>query len=263
VHVLEGRGLTAADTWDAPRVAVVSRSLALREFQDGEAIGRHIQVGDDGTHWATVVGVVEDTAPVGFGGSLQPRYAVYVSILQHPPDSAELLIRAPPGRSLGSGVGPILKTMLGASGLSANWRHESSLLLSQAAPVAWFGQWFAVEGWAMLGLALLGAFALMGIWVQSLLGELGIRRAVGARRRDLVRFVVVRALGVGLAGVAIGLWFAPGIWSMLPAAMGARETWDTGVVARFAVLLVGSTLAGALLPAWRAATVNPTDALRL
>ena len=256
MKLLAGRAITAADTWNTPRVAVVSRSLAAREFQDGQAIGRRIEAGEGG-RWSTVVGVVEDPSPVGLGGALQPRYTIYLSELQHPTTSAELLVRAPPGRSLGGEVLPVLQGALGRSAAATGWRSESSLLTVEAARLAWFGRWFGVEGWAMLGIAVVGAFGLVGRWVRSLFGELGIRRALGARRHHLFGRVLLRVAGVGLAGVAIGVWFGAPIWAGLPEILSGAAAWNGGVVARFATILVGSALAGALVPAWRAARLPP------
>ena len=258
IHLVAGRGITADDAGEAPRVAVVSRSLALREFQDGEAIGRHIRVGDDGADWSRVVGVAEDPSPLGLGGALQPRYTVYLSVLQHPPGRAELLVRPPPGRSTIGDVRPALQAALGRQIPVPGRRSEASLLAAETAPLVWFGRAFAIEGWVMLGIAVVGAFALMSLWVRSLLGELGVRRAVGARRRDLFGFVLARAMGVAMAGIATGLWFGWAVWSELPAVVHGLEPWNPAIVSPLACLLVGSVLAGALVPTWRAARMSPS-----
>jgi putative ABC transport system permease protein len=109
----------------------------------------------------------------------------------------------------------------------------------------------------MLGIAVIGAFALMNLWVRSLLGELGVRRAVGARRRELLRFVLVRAMGVGVAGVATGLWFGWPLWGELPRVVPGLDPWSASTVSRLGCVLVGAALAGALVPAWRAARMTP------
>jgi hypothetical protein len=252
IQLLEGRGLTSADRWGAPGVAVISKSLAIREFQDGHAIGRRINaVGD----WETVVGVVEDPAPVGLGGALQPRYAVYLSVLQHPPQSADLLVRSPVYRNRPLEIRRMLQTSL--AGHIDRAQTEASLFAAEAARLAWFGRLFAVEGWAMLGIAVTGAFALMWLWVQSLTGELGLRRAMGARQRHLVGFVLIRAVSVGMAGIVIGLWFGSAVWGALPSVMTGARTWDPVVFFRFAAVLVASSVAGALLPAFQAARKTP------
>jgi hypothetical protein len=257
VHLVAGRGITAGDGPSAPRVAVVSRSLALREFEGGKPIGRRIRAGDDGSDWSVVVGVVDDPRPAGLGGALQPRYSVYLSLLQHPPRSAELLVRAPHREDVSRDVRPALQAALGPRAPIPTGQRESSRLVAETAPLVWFGRAFAIEGWAMLGMAVIGAFALMNLWVRSLLGELGVRRAVGARRRDLLRFVLVRALGVGVAGVAAGLWFGWPLWGELPRVAPGLDPWSMSTVSRFGFMLVGAAFAGALLPAWRAARMTP------
>jgi putative ABC transport system permease protein len=257
VHLVAGRGITAGDGPSAPRVAVVSRSLALREFEGGKPIGRRIRAGDDGADWSTVVGVVDDPRPVGLGGALQPRYTVYLSVLQHPPRSAELLVRAPHRYDVNRDVRPALQAALGPRVPIPTGRRESSRLVAETAPLVWFSRAFAMQGWAMLGMAVIGAFALMNLWVRSLLGELGVRRAVGARRRELLRFVLVRAMGVGVAGVATGLWFGWPLWGELPRVVPGLDPWSASTVSRLGCVLVGAALAGALVPAWRAARMTP------
>jgi putative ABC transport system permease protein len=261
LHLLAGRGISRADDWDAPRVAVVSRSLALKEFQNGQPIGRQIRVIDDGPQWSTVVGVVDDPMPVGLGGPLQPRYTVYLSVLQHPPGAADLLVRGPPASDTGAAVRPIMQTALAGRLARLEQRSESALLAADVAPLEWFARWFGIEGWAILGLTTLGSFALMHLWVRSLRVELGLRRAVGARRLHLFRLVLVRAAGVALAGLLVGLWFGPAVWGLLPKVMTGFQTWDPAPIARYATLLSATVLIGVLLPAWRAARSAPASLL--
>src|SRR5438093_10871979 len=98
-------------------------------------------------------------------------------------------------------------------------RSEPALLAADAAPLDWFGRWFGIEGWAMLGITTLGTFALMRLWVSSSRVELGVRRAVGARRQHLFRLILLRSAGIGLAGVLAGVWFRPSGWTILPTVM--------------------------------------------
>src|SRR4029077_21133817 len=100
LHLLAGRGITAADQWSSPRVAVVSRGLARRHFQNGNAIGSMIKVGDDPAEWHTVVGGVDAAPGPGVGAALEPPFTVYLSVLQHPVASVELLVRPRPGRNV-------------------------------------------------------------------------------------------------------------------------------------------------------------------
>lgn len=89
LHLVAGRGLTDADGWTAPRTVVVNRALAMHLVGIGETL--FLGYGSRAEH--TVVGVVDDVQPVGLGGTLQPKFVVYTSVLQHPPADVELLVQ--------------------------------------------------------------------------------------------------------------------------------------------------------------------------
>ena len=261
VHLVAGRGISRADGWNEKPVAVISRALAARHFQKGEAIGRQMLVGDDPRTWHTVVGVVDDPPATALGGRLQPRYTVYLSILQHPIESAELLVRAPPADEAVPFVRHALQAALGPGSMGTGPIAERAVIAAEAAPLVWFSRWFAVEGWATLAIAVVGTFTLMRIWVLSLRPELGLRRAVGAPRGRLLLGILARAARTGLIGAAFGLWFGQAIWSTLPSVMTGAAAWDSRVLLRFTLLLVVATLAGALFPAWRAMRSTPGSLL--
>jgi putative ABC transport system permease protein len=260
IHLLAGRGITDADGWSAPRVAVVSRSLARRHFQNGDAIGRRLLFGDDPRTWHTVVGIVEDPRPSGLGGALLPPFAVYASVLQHPAPAIELMLRPRTGGPAGRPLDPEVTRLLDGAGGVAHM-SEASLLAAQLAPVAWFGRLFAAEGWTMLVGALIATLVQMRLWVVSLAPELGLRRAVGAGAGRVMVLVLGRAALVGVGGVAVGLVLGPAVWSALGTIVRGLPAWDAIVVARFAVLLVATTLVGALGPAWRAVRTAPATLL--
>ena len=249
--VLAGRGITNADDWNAPRVAVVSHALATNNFEGGQVVGRKIQVIRGTNEWYTVVGVVADQFPTALGAKLQARDAVYLSVLQHPAPGLELLVRKRPGTPRPTRLPRGIAVGRGVS--------ESAVIAAEAAPLRWFGGMFAAEGWVVLALATLGTFVVMRLWVLALRYELGVRRAVGATRRNVLAFVVLRALAVGGLGIAIGLWLGGFLWGGLQAAVAGLPGWDPAVALRFGVLLAAATLAGALWPARRVAWARPGE----
>jgi putative ABC transport system permease protein len=117
----------------------------------------------------------------------------------------------------------------------------------------------AFVGWVTLILACVGTFSLIRVWVISLLSELGLRRAVGARKSEVIRFVLVRAAGVGIAGIAAGLWFGPGVWNLLHGVMTDFPVWDGATVGRYALILFSAVVLGAVPPAWHAARTSPSS----
>jgi hypothetical protein len=253
VHLLEGRWITNADRWDSRKVAVVNRALASRNFQGGQAIGRSMMVGTDKREWYTVVGVVDDPKPIGFGTGLEPPYTVYLSILQQPAVPAELLLRGTRDETRPPGIAP-----QGPWSATPGY-SEADLIRRELAPMRWFGRWLSIEGWVALAIGATGIFALMRLWVASLLPELGVRRALGARRHQLLQFILIRAALVGVAGVMGGLWFGPGLWDAAATVIGGLPAWNSIILARFAALLVAITMAGALLPAWKASRSTPVS----
>jgi putative ABC transport system permease protein len=255
--VVAGRALTDTDDWNAPRVAVISRSLAADDFQEGQAVGRHIQIGHAPATWYTVIGVVADQLPAAFGGGLQSPYAVYLSVLQHPARAVDLLVRAPgASRYTAAEVRHALTTTLGP-GITVAHQTEAQRVAREAAPIRWFGDLFGVEGWVLLAIATLGTFVVMWLWVGSVSHDLALRRAVGARRRAVIGYVLARAAAVAVGGVAVGLWCGMTLWGALTTSLAGLPPWEPGVLLRYSVLLSLAAVAGALLPAWRVARTAP------
>lgn len=258
IHLVAGRALQAGDRAGAARVAVVNRALALRHFQYGEAVGRPMIVGDD-KEWYTVVGVVDDAPAWGFGSRFQPRFTVYLSVLQHPIAAADLLVpEGSPGGAVGRARQEVV-TQLGPLGLGIHATRITRLRAREAAPVEWFARWITVQGWVTTLVACVGMFAVMRIWVRALLPELGLRRAMGATRRRLVLLVTGQATAVVIAGVVAGCWFGWSVWSVLPTILRGAATWSTAAVSVAAVPLTVATFAGALVPAVRALRRNPAE----
>jgi predicted lysophospholipase L1 biosynthesis ABC-type transport system permease subunit len=236
----------------------VNRTLAERHFQGGEAVGRMMIVGDD-KEWYTVVGIVDDAPAWGFGSRFQPLFTVYLSILQHPPAAAELLVggRAAPGSwpRVRQAAAALLTPLDGRIGETSLARLHAR----EAAPVAWFARWIAVEGGATMLIACVGMMAIMRIWVLSLLPELGLRRALGATKASVLLLVLRQAVGVVAVGVAAGCWFGWSVWNVLPTILTGAVTWDTSALAVAAAPLALATLVGAVLPALRALRDTPVN----
>ncbi|MEO8295463.1 MAG: FtsX-like permease family protein [Gemmatimonadota bacterium] len=256
--VIEGRGITSGDDWNAEPIALVSAGLARKHFQKGEAIGRQVRLDLNGSRWYTVVGVVDDRAPVGFGTGVQPVSTVYLSVLQQPPTQAELLVRSTSSTDSLGAVQRILRSSVHPGDISRS-TSEHELFSAESRPFTWFGDRFRLLGWTMLAITLLGTFVLMKLWVTSLLPELGLRRAMGAKRPHVLVFVLIRAAATGIAGIGIGLWFGPALWDSLPDILRDIPPWDASIVAPFAALLVAIAGLGALFPAIHAVGATPAE----
>ncbi|MEO5799458.1 MAG: FtsX-like permease family protein [Gemmatimonadales bacterium] len=255
--IVAGRGITSADVRGNERVAVVNRALALRHFQHGEPIGRRLQL--DGLEgWYTVVGVVDEPVAAGFGASLLPRYSVYLSVLQHDAPQLEVMLRSAPGTKPPEAGGVIAAALHPAAGMPAAMT-EAALRAAQLAPLRWFARWITIEGWAGWLIAALGTLVLVRLWISALIPELGIRRAVGARRRHVLITVTGRAVLAGAGGVACALWFGPGAWQVFTTVIPGLPAWESELVLRYGAVLVAVALVAALPGAWRAMRSGPAE----
>ncbi|MES2307109.1 MAG: ABC transporter permease [Gemmatimonadota bacterium] len=255
--VVAGRGITSADVAGSQRVAVVNRALARRHFQYGEPIGRRLQLdGVDG--WYTVVGVVDEPVAAGFGASLLPRYAVYLSVLQHRTPQLEVMVRANPGTTLSDAGGVIAATLHSIAGMPLTM-SEAAMRAAQLAPLRWFARWITIEGWAGWLIAALGTLVLVRLWIGALIPELGVRRAVGARRRHIFITVAGRAALAGVGGVACALWFGPGAWQIFTTVIPGLPAWEPTLIIRYGGILIAVALLAALPGAWRAMHTGPAE----
>jgi hypothetical protein len=256
--IVAGRNFTDNDGWTSGRLAVVNESLAGWHFEDGHAVGRRVFLGRNG--WYTVIGVVRDRTGVGFGAGTTSPYAVYVSTLAQPPDQAELLVRGR-GADAVPAVRRAVRAAFGPTGTVARTGEEWRVLAAEAAPLRWFGWLFRLEGTGGLLIAVIGTFAVMRMWVHGLLPELGTRRAAGATRGNVLRFILRKAAAVACGGVVIGLWFGIIVSGLLASVVANLPARSLDLVIPPVSALAAAALLGALMPAWRAVRATPVELL--
>lgn len=247
--IVAGRGFLPGDRTGAEPVAVVNRYLAARWFERGDAVGRDIFVGAD---WKRarhrVIGVVDDERSAAFGGRGLPLETAYLSLLQHPPTAVEILL---PGATVGT-AHAAAAMVSGALGTAVTALDPAAVLAREAAPGRWFSRWFGIQGWGLLGAAVLGLVAFMRRWVFALAPEIALRRAAGATRWRMALLVGLGAARVAVAGAAVGLLFiGPALWSGVARNVPGASAWHAGLVARFAAVLILACLCAAAGPAWQ------------
>lgn len=258
--VQRGRGFTPGDRLGAPSVAIINESFARAAFPAEEPIGRRIRPEGTNALWAEIVGVVQDTR---YGS---PRNAIkselYVPFLQEPRTALHLLVRTRGTpqrltptlnaalRSVDSlvPVGPFL-TMEDAIGRTVFETRYSAFLLS-------------VLGGLALVLASAGVYSLISYNVSRRLHEFGVRAALGARPRDLRRLVLRKTLVLAFVGCTLGLGAARSLTRLLGSFLFEVTPTDPVTFATIPLFLVAIAIAATLIPAGRAAAVDPVVALR-
>jgi hypothetical protein len=259
--VLRGRSFVVTDRDGTLPVVVVDESAVRRVFGGEDPVGRRIRLGEDET-WRTVVGVVPDLLTRPLDPQALPG-GIYLPLRQAPATAVSLLVRGQGDRPLD--LVPTLRT--------AMWELDPEVPLERVMSLpdriregSWFytafGPLFIYFGLAALFMAAVGLYAVLAFNVRRRTRELGVRVALGAPRRTVVRAVVRSSLIQVLAGLVPGLalgWASAGIVSSLSFYADPR---DPRIFVAVALVLAAVGVVAAWEPARRAAGVDPSEALR-
>ncbi len=261
-NLIDGREFDDGDDADAPLRALVNRTFAENHFQDGEAVGRRVQLGGARGRWYTVVGVVDEVRAQAIGSAEPQTPAVYLSLLQSPVPSVDLLVRssAPPD-ALEAALAAALASIDEAAshvvrgGLEERLRH-------QAAPLRWLGYVFAVLAALSLLIAIYGLAAVMRYEVLQRRAEIATRTAVGATPLAILALLVRRTLRLTAVGVGVGSLLALPLVGWLQTIAPQIDPIDPALFGLVIGSLAAATILGAVRPAWIAARLDPMIILR-
>lgn len=256
-----GRFLEAADGAGGAPVAVVSEDFVRRHASGTPMLGRRVRlVSSDTTVWLTVVGVVED-APVGAGAQARED-RVYVSLGRTPVDQAMVIVR---GRGdVASLAADLRRAVAGVSPEAPVWGVRTLAdghAYMTRVPRVLAGTAVA-GGIAGLLVAAAGLYGLLAFRVRQRRREMGVRLAVGADGRRLALEVMATALRQLAPAVVVGLALAWLASPVLSAFLLGTPPRSAAVYVGVATAFLGVGLASALLPALRAASVDPARVLR-
>jgi predicted permease len=262
IAVRQGRTFGAGDGEDAPPVAIVNEAAAREHFA-GSALRRmavtHELTPDDGA-MAEVIGVVAD---VRYGALVEPAMpAVYFSTRQAPSSYGTLFVQT-------SGDPYDLVSALRREVAAL----DADLPLYDVTTMA--DRYAAATARTRIVLGLLSAFALAGMLLSAIglygvvsyavvqrTREMGLRMALGAPTRDVLRLVIARPVRLALYGVALGLAVTLVVTRYVTALLYGTAPADGRILLGVTLLLVAVALAAAWVPATRATRVDPATALR-
>jgi predicted permease len=266
IPLLRGRYFTAADDASAPLVAVIGEETARELWPGEDALGKRLRMFNPSSPWMEVVGVVADVKHYGVREDRSAK--LYIPHLQgnlggyYSPSNLTLFVRtdgdaaalAAPVRELVRGLEP---------GMPVGAARTMDEVVSQALAPDRF-TFLLLGGFAVaaLLLAAVGVYGVVAETVARRTREIGLRMAVGADRRRILGQVLREGLGLAVAGAVAGL--AGGVWAArvlrtLLYEVTPTDPWTFVVVGP---LLVAVTLLASLVPALRAARVDPVEALR-
>jgi predicted permease len=261
IGLRRGRDFTAADTLDRPAVVLISESMARRFWPGEDPLGRRLILGVAPNVSQEVVGVVADVKVDGMRVA-GPVPTVYQPMAQRPWPATTFVVRTKiRPESLVPAVAraihaedkdlPLLEVQTLDSAVAAMLYQErfNMLLLS------------AFAGLALL-LAAVGIYSVLTYTVGQRRQEIGVRMALGAQIRDVLRLVVVEGMRPILLGIVLGLGAALALGRVLASLFFGVSVADPVLFGAAALLLALVALLASAGPAWRAARVSPGEALQ-
>jgi predicted permease len=256
---LSGRFFTGADDLSAPPVAVVNLSMARHYFPDADPVGRRVSL-DAGRTWITVVGIVNDVRQYGLASA--PADELYQPFARTGPLSGTLLLRtAGDPNAFAQRIPAIVREVDPRQPVSRIQTLEAIRSRSLAPPrlTAMLVTLFAVVALVVTAAGIAGVVSFS---VHQRTTEIGVRMALGAPRASVTRMIVRRGLTPVMIGLGLGLVSALLMTRVVARLLFAVEPTDPLTYAAVIVVLAMVAALACLVPARRAAAIDPIAALR-
>ena len=270
IPLLRGRYFTEQDNDESHGVVMIDQTMARRYWPDEDPVGRRLQPQfpaakvpwrpESSNNWLTIVGVVEDVKEDGLND--QTSAEIYLPYLQNPSSLMNLLVRSTsdPLRLVASvrsqvlavdGDQPVYNIMTMENVFSQSLAEPQVItsLLATFAAVA-------------LILAAIGVYSVMSYSVAQRTHEVGVRMALGAQQRHVLRMILGQGLKLVLVGVVIGVTTAFAVTRVVSNLLFGVTATDPAIFVAVPLLLVVIAILASYLPARRALKVDPIIALR-
>lgn len=263
IPILQGRDFSAQDKSGSPVVAIVSRKLAERFWPGESAVGKRFEwpsVAGDARPPIEVVGVAADAKYRSL--IADPQLLMYLPEFQNYGATENLVVRtaAEPAAAL-----PEIRRAIAAVDKNMPTFGEKAIS-EQIADSLWQQRMAS----ALLGsfsflavvIAAVGLYAVVAYWVGQRRQEIGVRMALGARPRDVLRLVVMHGAKLALIGIAIGTAVSLGVSGTVSSFLFGTQSTDVAATIFIASLLSTVAILASYLPARRAMRMDPVSALR-
>jgi predicted permease len=260
--LLRGRYFTENDSASGPAVAIVNRAFAKRHFPDEDAVGK--QIVEHGTPPTNIqiIGIVDDIREGPLDSAIPP--VLYRPFDQSPDNYFSLVARTsqddrPLLPLLAAAIREIDPAIVPIKGMTMTARIQDSPSAYLHRSLAWL-----VGGFAAMAL-LLGVVGLYGVVAYSVSRrnrEIGIRIALGAQPRAIYELILSEAARLIAVGTVLGVVCSVGAAGLMRGLLFNIRSWDPPTLAVVAAVLGAAALLATLVPARRAASINPVESLR-
>jgi putative ABC transport system permease protein len=259
VPIVEGRTFTRDEDEQGKPVVLVDETLARRFWPNQSALGKHIAYDSPTQH--EVIGVVKQVGI--YGSEAKPLIKIYTPFGRHAQRTSTLSIR-----SSTSDPESLTNAIVGAvHGIDKDLPVEEvmtleNILVREAATRRFNAMLFSLFAALALVLAATGVYGVLSYSVSQRTHEVGIRMALGAERRDVLRLFMDQGMRLVLLGLIIGLGGAFALTRLMSSLLFGVSTTDKTTFALVALVLMGVGVLACYLPARRATRVDPLVALR-
>jgi putative ABC transport system permease protein len=262
IRLSQGRWFNSADAASAPTVAIINETLARRIWPGEDPLGKRLRTGRPEMYspWLEVVGVVADVK--SYGVERDAPLQTYVPFAQSPPSNFWLVARTT-GEPLqaAAGVERAIHSIdkdLPVSSIRSMDQLLGSSLAARRLTLVLMGGFAALA----LLLAAIGVYGVISYSVRRRTHEIGVRMALGAQRRDVLKLILAQGARLALLGVAIGLGAALALIRWMETLLFEVRPTDPLTFAVTAAVLALVALIACYLPARRATKVDPMVAIR-
>jgi putative ABC transport system permease protein len=264
VSMLKGREFNQRDSGDAPGVIIVNQTFAKQFFPGEDPIGKRIKpgiaTGEKKPDWREIVGVVSDVRNRNLSSELRPGF--FVPQAQVPFNQMTMIIRTTNDpHSLITAVQNEVHAMDSEVPVFNVKTMDEYISATVAAPRFNATLLMIFAGVALI-LTIVGLYGVMSYSVAQRTNEIGIRMALGAQTRDVLRMIVAQGFKLVLLGLGLGLVGAFALTRLIAALLFGVTTKDPLTFAAVALLLALVALLACYIPARRATRLDPLSALR-
>jgi predicted permease len=263
IPAVRGRFFTDADTKDAPQVIIINQSMAARYWPGEDAVGKRFTFEDNPKEkdWMRIVGVVGDVKDKPDSPSAEPAFWWPYAQAPFSSDMTVVLRAIGDPRVLADELRDRVK-LLDPSLAVANVRLMDQIADASIATPRFAFSLVGLFAGLAIALAAIGTYGVISYSVSQRLPEFGLRLALGAPPRDVLRMVLAQAVRLALSGAALGLVVALMLARVLRSMMYDVSPADPLTFVSVVFMVIVIALLACYLPARRAARANPMTALR-
>ena len=262
--LLAGREFDEGDRTGSEPVAIVTQSFASQFLRGASPIGRTFQrprPDGVGTAEFRIVGLVRDVKYAQLREDFQPIVFIPQAQDEGPSSHAAFVVRT--GLPISALRGPLTRAIAGVSPeIALDFRLLRDMVRDGLVRDRLMASLSAFFGFLAALLAMVGLYGVVSFMVVRRKNEIGVRMALGATRRDILILVLKEAATLLAAGIAIGIVLAVGAATFARSLLFGLKPFDPATLVLATAALAAVAIAASLLPAHRAATLDPVTALR-